>query len=208
MTEHKHTDETAPPPGEPTTTQSEPMSQSEPPPTRELLLLHAGGQTFAVYAEETEAVAAGLKPAPLPHAPRAVLGVVCVRGRMYTLLDPHALLRAQSDNPPAPAREETHEETHGDAREEMREAAREEVREAARGPVVAFVVALRGDEQLALAADGIERAVSVPAGALETPDPPALRATLELGGARVHVLDPSRLFDAATQGTERRRQRL
>jgi chemotaxis signal transduction protein len=202
MTEHKHTDENAPTPGEPTP-RSEPPPRSEPTtPTRELLLLHAGGETFAVYAEETEAVAAGLKHAPLPHAPRAVLGVVCVRGRMYTLLDPHALLRAQGDNPHAPAREEAHEETHGDAREEMREEAR--------GPVVAFVVALRGDEQLALAADGIERAVSVPAGALETPDPPApaLRATLERGGARVHVLDPSRLFDAATQSTERRRQRL
>ncbi|MDT5295545.1 MAG: purine-binding chemotaxis protein CheW [Acidobacteriota bacterium] len=168
MTEHKDTDENAPTP------------QVEPPTPRELLLLRAGGQTFAVYAEEAEAVAEGLKPAPLPHAPRAVLGVVCVRGRMYTLLDPHALLYphaspgAQGDN------------------------------------IVAFVVALGGDEQLALAADSLERGVSVPAGALETPDPPApaLRATLERDGARVHVLDTSRLFDAAMQGTERRRQRL
>jgi chemotaxis signal transduction protein len=193
MTEHKDTDEDAPPQGEPT-------------PTRELLLLRAGGQTFAVYAEDAEGVAEGVKPAPLPHAPRAVLGVVCVRGRMYTLLDPRALPGAQADNIDAHACDDVHEE----AREEARKEARDGARERGRGLVVAFVVALGGDEQLALAADSIERAVSVPAGTLEVPDPlaPALRATLERGGARILVLDPSRLFDAAMQGTERRRQRL
>ncbi|HLM58584.1 MAG TPA: hypothetical protein VK422_20945, partial [Pyrinomonadaceae bacterium] len=49
---------------------------------RELLLMHRRGRAFAVYADEAEAVTEGRRPAQLPHAPRAVLGVVPVRGRM------------------------------------------------------------------------------------------------------------------------------
>src|SRR5947209_18733791 len=66
--------------------------QDETPEPRELLLLRAGAHAFAVFADETDGVADGLKPTPLPHAPRAVLGVVCVRGRMRTVLDPLALV--------------------------------------------------------------------------------------------------------------------
>jgi chemotaxis signal transduction protein len=152
---------------------------------RELFLLRSGGQVFAVYAEEIEGVAEGLRPAPLPHAPRAVLGIVCVRGRMYTLLDPTALAGLQGVDSAAPSLEDE------------------------RSVTPRFVVTLRGDEQLALAADHVEGAVEVPARALETSDHTthALRATLQHGGARVLVLDPARLFDAATQGTERRRRR-
>src|SRR5438067_8661756 len=93
--------------------------------TRELLLLRAGARAFAVFADETDGVADGLKPTPLPHAPRAVLGVVSVRGRMRTVLDPLALV---GDN----------EETESAATV---------------APAPLFIVALRGDEQLALAAE-------------------------------------------------------
>jgi chemotaxis signal transduction protein len=149
---------------------------------RALLLLRAGGLTFAVEAEEAEAVAEAPDPVPLPHAPATVLGVVCVRGRMYTLLDTHALLAATLEGVQA-----------------------EEVRAAS----VRFAVTLRGDEQLALAADEVEGPLEVQASSLEPSDtsPPLLRARFERGGARAYLLDPAGLFDAAMQGTERRRQR-
>lgn len=144
-----------------------------------LLLLRAGGRSFAVSAEEVKGVAESPDPVPLPHAPAAVLGVVCVGGRMYTLLDPPALLAAQGSDALARV---------GSPR---------------------FAVALRGDEQLALAADELAGTVEVPADALRPPAqlPPPLRAALEHEGERVSVLDPSLIFDAAMQGTERRRQR-
>src|SRR5437763_4380384 len=97
--------------------------QDETPELRELLLLRAGAHAFAVFADEADGVAEALRPTPLPHAPRAVLGVVCVRGRMRTVLDPLALV---GDN------EET---------------------EAATASKPLIIIALRGDEQLALAAE-------------------------------------------------------
>ena len=133
---------------------------AQPRATRSLLVLRAGGRAFAVHAEEAEGVAEAAEPAPLPHAPAAVLGVVCVRGRMYTLLDPPALIAEPGAQASASARR--------------------------------FAVALRGDEQLALAADEVE-------GPLE-PDADA--------APMMHLLDPARLFEAAMQGTERRRQRF
>jgi hypothetical protein len=46
----------------------------------------------ALFDGEVEATARDLTPSPLPFAPRAVLGVVCLRGRMRTVLDPPALV--------------------------------------------------------------------------------------------------------------------
>jgi chemotaxis signal transduction protein len=155
------------------------------PGTDEMLLLYAGGKVFAVRAAEAEAPGEWSEPVPLPHAPAAVLGVVSVHGRIYTLLDTRALLDAQAH---------AHEDVH------------EDVREGAPG----FIVALRGDEQLALAAERIEGPLEINAAALDPPDipfAPLLRATLERNGTCIHVLDPSALFDAAMQGTERRRRR-
>lgn len=59
---------------------------------RGLLLMRAGAHAVAVYAEEADGVAEWREPVPLPHAPPAVLGVVNVRGRMRTVIDPAALL--------------------------------------------------------------------------------------------------------------------
>ena len=156
-------------------------TQDAPRETRELFVLSAGGYLFAVKAEETDGVAEGLSLAPLPHAPAAVLGVVSLRGRMRTLLYPPALF---DDS-----------QTH--ARADSTTAAPR------------FVVALRGDEQLALAADSVEGVVKINADSLPTSDaqdsPPD--ASLEHEGRRVKLLDTSRLFDAAMRGTERRRPR-
>ena len=134
---------------------------------RELLLMHRRGRAFAVYADEAEAVTEGRGPAPLPHAPRAVLGVVAVRGRMRTLLDPAAIAELQT--------EEEDEATHSP-------------------DTPAFVVTLRGDEQLALACDRIERVRAAP--------------DTEATAPRTILLDPARLFEAAMRGTDRRRHRL
>jgi len=95
--------------------------------TRELFAFGASGRVFAVYNEEADGVAEGLSPAPLPHAPAAVLGVVSVRGRMRTLLDTRALFDA-ADAQAAPGGDDAH--------------------EGARAETPRFVVALRGDEQL------------------------------------------------------------
>lgn len=146
---------------------------------RAVLLLRAGGLAFAVYAAECECVTPWADPAPLPHAPGAVLGVASVRGRMRTVLDPARL--SETSNPAHEQSTHTH----------------------------ALIASLAGDEQLALACDSsaphtldADERLSPPA----SPSFPA-RATFRLGDETVHLLDPARLFEAAMTGTERRRQR-
>ena len=166
-------------------------TQDAPRETRELFLLVAGGQLFAVPAEETAGVAEGLTHAPLPHAPASVLGVASVRGRMRTVLHPPALFDDEDD---------------AQTRSQEDSASSEETT----GTPPRFFVALRGDEQLALAADEVLGVFKVNADSLTTPgahDAP-LVATLEHEGRLVRLLDLSRLFDAAMRGTERRRPRV
>ena len=152
------------------------------PDRRDVILMSTGAQVFAVYAEEADGVTRDLKATPLPGAPRAVAGVVCVRGRMRTVLDPLALLPVQTP----------------DANVEGQETA-------------AFVVTLRGDEQLALAVGRVVGIFEIQTEALDPNDEqaaPAVRATLRHDGRPVTLLDPANLFEAAMRGTERRRQRL
>lgn len=167
---------------EDTGAKSQTQRQDAPRETRELFVLTAGGQLFAVGVEEADGVAEGLTPAPLPRAPASVLGVVSVRGRMRTLLYPPALFADIQ----AHAREDA--TTTGTPR---------------------FVVALRGDEQLALAADAVEGVVTINSDSLSMSDADdsPLTATLEHEGRRVQLLDTSRLFDAVMRGAERRRPR-
>jgi chemotaxis signal transduction protein len=153
---------------------------------RELILMNSGAHVFAVYADEADAVTRDLKPTPLPGAPRAVEGVVCVRGRMRTVIDPLALL---------PSAEPDAEEDAADATTKA-------------SP---FIVTLRGDEQLALAVERVSSIVELPPDTLE-PDAQAgagvVRGTLLHEGQRITLLDPSNMFEAAMRGTDRRRQRL
>ncbi len=149
---------------------------------RRLLLLHRSGRAFAVYEDEAEAVDEGRRPALLPDAPRAVLGVVALRGRMRTLLDPAAIDAPAAE---APLNSET----------------------------PALIVALRGDEQLALACERAERAEAPPSpvanAEAHTSNADAhVRATFQLGPHAVTLLDPTHLFEAAMRGTDRRRHRL
>lgn len=146
---------------------------------REVLIVRAGERWLGVLAEEASSVAAGRVPTPLPHAPAAVLGVVSVRGRILTLLDPLALLGEQ--------RAETiaHETT-------------------------AFILALRGQEQLALAVDSAERLREIFADEIEAPadaEANIARGTFKDEGTDVLILDVARLFAAAVEGMEPRRRK-
>ena len=159
---------------------------------RELILMISGAHAFAVYADEADGVTRGLKPTPLPGAPRAVAGVVCVRGRMRTVLDPLALL--------SPTGEPDEEEDAS-------------IVEASASATSPFIVTLRGDEQLALAVERVSSIVELPTDALRGDAQSAsgggvVRGTLQHDGQHIILLDPSNMFEAAMRGTERRRQRL
>jgi chemotaxis signal transduction protein len=62
------------------------------PQLHDLVPFDVGDRVFAVFADQVDGTAEGKVPAPLPRAPVGVLGVVCVRGRMLTVLDPIAVL--------------------------------------------------------------------------------------------------------------------
>jgi serine/threonine-protein kinase len=62
----------------------------------ELILAQAGTWHIGLFAEEVESVTAWRSPVPLPYAPPAVMGVVSVRGRMLTVIDPSVLLGEKS----------------------------------------------------------------------------------------------------------------
>lgn len=148
---------------------------------REIVVVNAGGRCVGVFAEEVACVERGRVPTPLPHAPVAVLGVVNLRGRILTLLDPLALL--------------------GERCEDMSVNASPN-----------FILALCGDEQLALAVDGPERHLEIytdeiePAASVEAS---VARGTFQDKQATVIILDVNQLFDAAVgEMRYRRRQRV
>ena len=75
-----------------------------------------------------------------------------------------------------------------------------------------FVIALRGDEQLALAADSLSDTVTIAATDIEPPeagtDGHAVLGIVRHGGEKIIVLDTSNLFFAAVRRRERRRRRF
>jgi len=146
---------------------------------RELMVAQAGAWRIGVLADEADGVLTGRTPVPLPHAPPSVLGVVNMRGRMLTVIDPLALLgeeRASETNAPPP-----------------------------------FIIALRGDEQLALAVNHIEGAIGIYMDEIEPPaqgsDATVIRGLIRGDNGQIIMLDTRELFDAATHQAERRRQR-
>ena len=171
--------------------QPEPMSTAEPeaevaPPSadepllRDLFSFSAGDAIFAVFAEDVEATAERGRPAKLPHAPPAVLGIVSVRGRMVTTLDPLALTNGAGGEWPAE---------------------------------LPCVVALRGDEQLALAADSLGETITIASADIEpnveTGDSnQAILGIARHGGQEITVLNTANLFSAAVRRRERRRRRF
>ena len=150
------------------------------PQLRDLFSFAAGEATFAVFAEDVEATAERSRPAQLPHAPPAVLGIVSVRGRMVTTLDPLAVI-------------------NGGAGEWATE--------------LPWVVALRGDEQLALAADSLGETITIAAADIEpnvetAGSSPAILGIARHGGQEIIVFNKTHLFSAAVRRRERRRRRF
>lgn len=145
---------------------------------RELLVAQCGQRLIGVFADEAEMVAPWKPPTPLPGAPLAVLGVVSVRGRISTMLDPLALLGERRNDQPA---------TFG------------------------FFVTLRGEEQLALGVERVERIIEI---FMDTVEPlnsanssALVRGLVQTDGKLIAVLNVQELFSSAMQGTERRRRR-
>lgn len=142
---------------------------------RELLVARAGARLFGVYADEAASVTDWREPTPLPHAPHAIMGVVCVRGHMLTVLDPLALVSTRAGETSAPR----------------------------------FLVALRGDEQLALAVEKTERILEIFIDEVEPVEHAegVLHGIIQRGADMIAVLNVQEIFAAAMHGAERRRQR-
>ena len=145
---------------------------------RDLKVVFAGSRKLGVFADEIETIAYWRTPTPLPHAPKAVLGIVCIHGRMLTILNVATLLG-------------------------------EEVGVAPSSP--SSIVALRGDEQLALAVDRAGENIAVAADELQdTKDDgrSVILGVVDHGDESITVLNVRELFFAAIRGHERRRRRF
>ncbi len=154
----------------------------EDPQLRDLVPFVVGDKIFAVFADQVDGTAEAKVPVPLPNAPPAVLGVICVRGRMLTVIDPIAVLTGETFGWPES---------------------------------LPFVIALRGDEQLALATESCRDTITIAASDIQ-PSPltnddgfesAALGMTVH-GGEEITVLSVGNLFAAAVRRKERRRRRL
>jgi purine-binding chemotaxis protein CheW len=153
------------------------MNQQGP---RKLQLLQTGSSQLGIFADEIATVAPWRAPTPLPHAPKSVLGVVSIEGRMLTVLD-LSLLRG--------------EEASSNCDE---------------SGIYKRLIALRGDEQLALAVDSVGETIELDNVDL---DPNGAADKLTLGilrhdGADINILNLKELFSTAIQGRERRRRRF
>jgi purine-binding chemotaxis protein CheW len=148
------------------------------PVVRTLQLLQTGSSQFGIFADEIAAIVAWREPTPLPHAPKAVLGVVSIQGRMLTVLD-LAMLQG------------------GEAA--LSDAA---------GDIPRHLIALRGDEQLALAVNAVGETIELPAVDVEATAGTLLLGVLHHEGAEINILNLKELFPTAIQGRERRRRRF
>jgi purine-binding chemotaxis protein CheW len=161
-------------------TPSDPSEVPGDPTLHDLVPFVAGERVFAVFADRVDGPAEVRVPAALPNAPAPVLGVVCMRGRMLTVLDPIAVVTG----------------------------------EAFAWPDSLSVIALRGDEQMALAADTCRDTITIAAEDIQQSVRPGddgaenvVLGIARYGGEEITVLRVDRLF-AAIAGKERRRRRL
>ena len=142
----------------------------------------AGNKLFAVFADQIDGTAEAKAPVALPNAPPAVLGVVCLRGRMLTVLDPVAVLTGEAFNWPV---------------------------------TLPHVLGLRGDEQLALAAQSCRDTITIAASDIEPLTriyddgfESAALGVARYAGEEITVLRMDNLFAAALRRKERRRRRF
>jgi chemotaxis signal transduction protein len=159
-----------------------PAEGPEDPQLRDLVPFVAGDKVFAVFADQVDGTTEAKVPVPLPNTPPAVLGVICVHGRMLTVIDPIALFTGETFGWPAS---------------------------------LPSVIALRGDEQLALAAQSCRDTITIAASDIQPVTPTsddgfesAALGTTVHGGEEITVLRADNLFAAAVRRKERRRRRL
>lgn len=152
------------------------------PQLHDLVPFVAGDKVFAVFADQVDGTAEARTPAPLPNAPPTVLGVVCMRGHMLTVLDPIAVLNGEAFSWPAS---------------------------------LPAVIALRGDEQLALAAQSCRDTITIAAEDIKPPGgtnhndfESAILGIARYAGEEITVLKVDTLFAAAVRRKERRRRRI
>src|SRR6266571_3970724 len=131
------------------------------PELRDLVPFVAGGKLFGIFAEDADGTAECKPLASLPHAPATILGVVCVRGRALTVLDPVAICTTETEDWPKP---------------------------------LPYVVVLRGDEQLALAAEACRDMITIAAADISTDlnraeARPAVLGVVRHAGEEITILD-------------------
>jgi purine-binding chemotaxis protein CheW len=156
------------------------------PAIRTLQLFRAGAYIYGVFADQIATIASWREPTPLPHSPKSVLGIVSLQGRMLTVLDLASLLI-----PDAASSDPTLTES-GEAGAQ-------------------HLIALRGDEQLALAVQDVNTTIEIRDSDFdekpETAGAPVV-GVLHHDGLNILVLNPNELFPTAIQGRERRRRRF
>jgi chemotaxis signal transduction protein len=147
----------------------------------DLFVFEAGSRIFAIPVDQVDGTTEARVPAVLPHAPQAILGVVCARGRMLTVLDPTVLLTGQ----------------------------------ALRWPhTLPCVIALRGDEQLALVAQSYRDKITIEEADIDRQSESGAAAAdlllgrVRYGGEEILVLDVNHLFQSVMRQRERRRRRF
>ena len=148
---------------------------------RTLQLFRSGSTQFGIFADEIATIVTWLEPTPLPHAPKSVLGVVSIQGRMLTVLNLATLSGDKAGKSDAPR------------------------------DLPGHLIALRGDEQLALAVDDLGETVQLADDKFDAKLEPT--RTLILGvlhheNAEINILNLKELFPTAIQGRERRRRRF
>lgn len=171
---------------------------------RRLYVMRAGARRFAVHADEVEATSENLMPTPLPFAPAPVRGLVSQRGRVLTVIDPLPLLP-----PAAPSID-----ANDGAPTTAPPLATPVAPSLTQRPRATLIVALRGDEQLALAVERVESDLELfdddepdTTATGVTPRSQLLRRTIRHHAGDIPLLDTAHLFEAAMQGVERRRKR-
>lgn len=151
------------------------MNQQDSP---KLQVLLAGSSRFGIFTDEIATIVDWAEPTPLPHAPKSVLGVVSIEGRMLTVLDLATLAGGEAAS--------------SDAANDIHRR----------------LIALRGDEQLALAVDDVGETIELPAVAVEETAGTLVLGVLPHDGAAIKILNLKELFATAIQGRERRRRRF
>jgi chemotaxis signal transduction protein len=148
---------------------------------RRLQIVRAGSRYFGIPTENISTIVVWREPTPLPDAPQSVLGVVSVQGRMLTVLDLARLTAGKVDG-----------------------------NDAAPGTAV-HIVALRGDEQLALAVDEVSEIIELNSAESKTQTQRQTSLVCEVfhhDNREIEILSLKELFPAAIQGRERRRRRF